>query len=259
MRSIVVHYKELALKGKNRSWFIRMLVRNLQLALAGLHVAAIRQVMGRIEIELGAETRLARGPRPAARRCSASPTSSPAGRGPHDLDALAAAILGDLGDRAADSFRVTARRTDKRFPFTSPQIEREVGGRIKQAKGWRVDLDRCGAHRARRHAAGRGVLLFRQGPGRRRPADGHRRPGRVSAVGRHRLAGRGVSIDAPRLLGAADSLSQLPDPLARLAGESAGDRRAPDPLPAAFTPAAGAVRRACSSRCCWRSGPSCAS
>jgi thiamine biosynthesis protein ThiI len=36
---------------------------------------------------------------------------------------------------------VTARRTDKRFPFTSPQIEREVGGRIKEKKGWRVDLD----------------------------------------------------------------------------------------------------------------------
>ena len=53
MQSIVVHYKELALKGKNRSWFIRMLVRNLQHALAGLHVAAIRQVMGRIEVELG--------------------------------------------------------------------------------------------------------------------------------------------------------------------------------------------------------------
>ena len=49
MRSIVVHYKELALKGKNRSWFIRMLVRNLQFALAGHHVQAIRQVMGRIE------------------------------------------------------------------------------------------------------------------------------------------------------------------------------------------------------------------
>ena len=27
------------------------------------------------------------------------------------------------------------------MPFTSPEIEREVGGRIKEAKGWRVDLD----------------------------------------------------------------------------------------------------------------------
>jgi thiamine biosynthesis protein ThiI len=35
---------------------------------------------------------------------------------------------------------VSARRADKRFPLTSPQVEREVGGRIKQARGWKVDL-----------------------------------------------------------------------------------------------------------------------
>ena len=36
-----------------------------------------------------------------------------------------------------------ARRADKRLPFTSPQIEREVGGRIKQATGWPVDLEQA--------------------------------------------------------------------------------------------------------------------
>jgi thiamine biosynthesis protein ThiI len=36
---------------------------------------------------------------------------------------------------------VSARRADKRYPLTSPQIEREVGGRIKAAKGWPVDLE----------------------------------------------------------------------------------------------------------------------
>ena len=33
-----------------------------------------------------------------------------------------------------------ASRADKSFPHTSPEIEREVGGRIKAACGWRVDL-----------------------------------------------------------------------------------------------------------------------
>src|SRR5207247_9198288 len=50
-------------------------------------------------------------------------------------------ILADLGDREADSFRVSATRADKRLPFTSPQVERDVGGLIKEAKNWRVDLD----------------------------------------------------------------------------------------------------------------------
>ena len=42
MKSVVIHYKELALKGKNRPWFIQLLVRNLKTALAGLHVASVR-------------------------------------------------------------------------------------------------------------------------------------------------------------------------------------------------------------------------
>ena len=56
------------------------------------------------------------------------------------MDAIANAILNDLGDVHPATFRVSARRADKRFPLTSPQIEREVGGRIKEARGWHVDL-----------------------------------------------------------------------------------------------------------------------
>ena len=56
MNCIVVHYKELALKGGNRPWFINTLVRNLKTALAGLHVRSFKSIMGRIEIEMGSET-----------------------------------------------------------------------------------------------------------------------------------------------------------------------------------------------------------
>src|SRR5688500_2164614 len=59
---------------------------------------------------------------------------------PLDVDAIAQAILRDLGDTQTRTFRVSARRADKRFPLTSPEIEREVGGRIKEARGWTVDL-----------------------------------------------------------------------------------------------------------------------
>ena len=55
MNSVVVHYKELALKGKNRPWFVQILVRNLRRARTGFDVSSIRSVMGRIEIEFGGE------------------------------------------------------------------------------------------------------------------------------------------------------------------------------------------------------------
>jgi tRNA uracil 4-sulfurtransferase len=114
-------------------------VRNIRTALAGLAVPAVRSVMGRIEIEIGpAEWDDVRD---RLRSVFGVQYYSYAGRTRSlDLDEMAATILGDLADRHPSSFRVTARRTDKRFPLTSPQIEFEIGGRIKDAKGWRVDL-----------------------------------------------------------------------------------------------------------------------
>ncbi len=140
MDSLVVHYKELALKGKNRPWFIQLLVRNLKSALAGLHVRGVRSTMGRIEIDLDEASDREEASRRLARVFGIA-NFSQAGRAPHDFDALARAILAEVGGAQPSSFRVSARRADKRLPFTSPQLEREVGGRIRQATGWRVDLD----------------------------------------------------------------------------------------------------------------------
>ncbi len=140
MRSIVVHYKELALKGRNRPWFVQILVQNLKNALKGIGVPRVRSVMGRIEIDLAPEASFEAASE-RIRHVFGIANFSLAGRAPHDFQALADAILADLGDIEVPTFRVSARRADKRIPFTSPQIEREVGGLIKQAKGWTVDLD----------------------------------------------------------------------------------------------------------------------
>ena len=140
MNSIVVHYQELALKGKNRPWFLGRLVRHLRHAVSDLDVTAVRALMGRIEIVLGPTAPL-EAVSERIRSTFGVANFSLAGRSSLDLDEMAQAILRDLGERSCRSFRVSARRADKRFPMTSPQVEREVGGRIKEAKGWKVDLD----------------------------------------------------------------------------------------------------------------------
>lgn len=140
MTSIVVHYQEIALKGQNRPWFIARLVRNMRAAMADLDVRAIRVLMGRIEVVLGPDVTW----EVARDRLSTVfgiGNFARAGRAPLDVDAIAQAILLDLGPANPATFRVSARRADKRFPLTSPQIEREVGGRIKEARGWTVNLD----------------------------------------------------------------------------------------------------------------------
>jgi thiamine biosynthesis protein ThiI len=140
MQSVIVHYQEIALKGKNRPWFVARLVRNLREAVADLDVREVRALMGRIEVLLGPTAQW-----PAVRDRLAGvfgiANFARARRAPLDVEVMAAEILRDLADVQAESFRVSARRADKRFPLTSPQIEREVGGRIKQAKGWTVNLD----------------------------------------------------------------------------------------------------------------------
>jgi len=139
MNSIVVHYQEIALKGRNRPWFLGRLVRNLRDGLSDLDVKSVRALMGRIEVVLGPSA-----PVDAVsariRRTFGVANFSLAGRAPLDVDGIAAAILDNLGDRTCGSFRVSVRRADKRFPLTSPQAEREIGGRIKQARGWAVNL-----------------------------------------------------------------------------------------------------------------------
>src|SRR5688572_7768282 len=98
MNSVVVHYKELALKGRNRPWFVQTLVRNLKTALSGLQIAGVRSIMGRIEIELGPSAAWTE-VRDRVKHVFGIANFSYASRGPQDFDALAAAILLDLGDR----------------------------------------------------------------------------------------------------------------------------------------------------------------
>jgi thiamine biosynthesis protein ThiI len=140
MKSVIVHYQEIALKGNNRPWFIARLARNLREATSDLGVREVRVLMGRIEVVLG-ERADWDAVRDRLSRVFGVANFAQAGRAPLDVDAIAREILNDLGDRQAGTFRLSARRADKRFPLTSPQIEREVGGRIKEAKGWRVNLD----------------------------------------------------------------------------------------------------------------------
>jgi tRNA uracil 4-sulfurtransferase len=139
MTSIIVHYQEIALKGKNRPWFVRRLARNLREATADLDVSKVRVLMGRIELVLGPSAEWPQ-VRERLARVFGVANFAKAGRTSLDVDAIAREILNDLGPESPRAFRVSVRRADKRFPLTSPQIEREVGGRIKEARGWNVDL-----------------------------------------------------------------------------------------------------------------------
>lgn len=141
MTSILAHYSELALKGKNRPWFIRRLVRNLHTALAGLGVKEIRTPMGRIEIVLNKEA-TSDEVRERMSRVFGLANYSVATRVPLDFEGMANAIVGMLPPREGiGSFRVRVRRADQDFATPSPDLARDLGSRVWHARGWQVDLD----------------------------------------------------------------------------------------------------------------------
>jgi thiamine biosynthesis protein ThiI len=139
MTSVIVHYQELALKGRNRPWFVRMLVRAIRTALADLSVRHVRPLMGRIEVCLESDDDW-----PVARaRLSGLPGIGNFAGAVHvapDLDAMGDAIVASAAGRPPATFRIAARRADKRFPVASPDIERVIGRRVQDATGWPVDL-----------------------------------------------------------------------------------------------------------------------
>ena len=139
MPSVIAHYQELALKGKNRPWFVQRLVRNLREVLADLSVREVRTLMGRIDIVFDREDDW-----PALRdrltRVCGLANFSLARRAPLDVDAIGNGILEHLPQEPVASFRIAVRRADKRFPITSPEVERIIGRRVQDARGWHVDL-----------------------------------------------------------------------------------------------------------------------
>jgi thiamine biosynthesis protein ThiI len=56
------------------------------------------------------------------------------------MDALVSGILRDRPAENPKSFRVRVRRADKQFSMRTPEIEREIGRRIADERGWAVDL-----------------------------------------------------------------------------------------------------------------------
>lgn len=141
MTSVLVHYSEVALKGKNRTWFVGRLVRHIHGALAGLHIKEVRTPIGRVEIVLGKEEVL---PEVLARlkHVFGIANYAVATRVPLDFEGMAEAVVSRLPPQeSAKTFRVFVRRADQKFPIPSPELARDLGSKVWHARGWKVDLD----------------------------------------------------------------------------------------------------------------------
>lgn len=144
MRCAIVHYHELALKGRNRDYFEQRLVRNIQLALKDIGAKRVESLRSRIRVVLPpsasdeiVKDRLA--------RVFGIANFSLAHALPLDLtkpdwDALKQAIGQEVQSQTFSTFRVSVKRADKRLALTSMDVERDVGAYLCDLTGKKVSL-----------------------------------------------------------------------------------------------------------------------
>lgn len=144
MLHALIHYHELALKGGNRKHFEYRLVHHLRKALKPFTQVEVEALQGRICVTFQEEDAWPRLQQQLRRVFGIAyftlTRSTPLAFTQTDLTLLKEQILVHFPTHDFFSFRVTAKRADKRLPKTSMEVEREVGAYLAERTGKRVNL-----------------------------------------------------------------------------------------------------------------------
>ena len=136
---VIARFHEIALKGKNRPFFVRQLVGNLREATRGLGVESVWDGRTMVGLKLGPDADW-----PALehqlKRVFGVVNFSIVNRAEPNLESIKSLVTGLANSKPFSSFRITANRADKRFPLTSMELNRELGTLVGEATGARVDL-----------------------------------------------------------------------------------------------------------------------
>ncbi len=141
----LVHYHELALKGRNRGFFEQRLIQHLRNALKKTDVTEVRPLSGRIRVAFPNESAWTdvqdRIRHTFGVANYALARSLPIDYEAPDLKPLGEAIADALQSITFETFRVTTKRADKRCSKTSVELDREIGAALCAATGKRVRLN----------------------------------------------------------------------------------------------------------------------
>ncbi|MBR5525116.1 MAG: tRNA 4-thiouridine(8) synthase ThiI [Clostridia bacterium] len=129
---LLIKNGELALKGLNRRTFEEALMKNLRYRLRHAGDFTLRRAQSTIYIEPKNDYVDMEEASDCVSRVFGIAAFSRARVTQKDLTAIQQAAVEYLGDRLAQAktFKVEAKRADKSFPYTSPEISREVGGYV---------------------------------------------------------------------------------------------------------------------------------
>lgn len=129
---ILIKYGEMALKGLNRSSFEAALLKNLKSRLNSLGDFSYTKSQSTLIVEPKNENIDLNKAKELISKVFGIAAYAPAAALNKDMDAILNETPLYLKEKleAAKTFKVEAKRSDKKFPFTSPQISSALGGKI---------------------------------------------------------------------------------------------------------------------------------
>jgi len=123
---VLIHYGELGLKGLNRPSFEKKLVENIVKALDGLEYGKIRKIQGRILLELSKKSDVGK-IEEALKKVFGISWFAFCFTTEAKLDNIEQLINKNFKIDAGTKLRVSTKRADKTLPFTSMDVNRELG------------------------------------------------------------------------------------------------------------------------------------
>jgi thiamine biosynthesis protein ThiI len=136
---ILATTSEISLKGGNRRWFERTLTDNVRNALSDLPVGSVTRPAWRVLITFRDPVSFAEAARRLGTVFGIGGIRAVELAG-HTIEDLEAHLGPRLDTMAPGSFAIRCQRSEKRFPMTSPEIERTVGAFVQERTGWPVKL-----------------------------------------------------------------------------------------------------------------------
>ncbi|MBP1607993.1 MAG: thiI [Acidobacteria bacterium] len=139
-RTILLHYHEINLKGNNRGWFENQLIRHVRTLLNDLPHGDIRQIAGRLFIDVGPDAPVEEFERRLQRVFGIANLAS-AWKVPADMETIRTTFAHLLQKKSFKSFRIHARRGTKEFPLNSQKINEDLGRFVQSLTGADVRLE----------------------------------------------------------------------------------------------------------------------
>ncbi len=140
---IVLRFGELFLKGANRRFFEQKLIDNVHHALKECEPVALERDQGRLFVDCPRDrTHEALARLQPVFGLSSLSLAFPVKAELQELQTVALSVTQQhLIEAQAHSFKVSTKRSEKRFPLNSMEVNRQVGGWIASQTGLKVDLE----------------------------------------------------------------------------------------------------------------------